>query len=133
MRPTAISARRRARERRDSCVADRPALPCSPRTRRIGVCARNRVRGVLLVGPSDTEAPVYPPGPSGFAPMPRLPFSSLVVTSRDDIYVSPARARDFAASWGSEVVAIGPAGHINAASGHGPWPEGLALLDRWLT
>lgn len=93
-----------------------------------------RVRGALLVGPSDTEAPSYPDGPTGFAPMPRapLPFASIVVASSDDPYVTPARARDFAASWGSALVEIGAAGHINAASGHGPWPEGLALLDAWL-
>ena len=93
-----------------------------------------RVRGVMLVGPSDTEAASYPDGPTGFAPMPRarLPFASLVVTSSDDPYVSSARAREFASNWGGELVDIGPAGHINAASGHGPWPEGLALLEPWL-
>jgi uncharacterized protein len=93
-----------------------------------------RVRGVLLVGPSDSEAASYPAGPVDFQPMPnaRLPFASVVVASSDDPYVTPVRAREFAAKWGSEVVDIGPAGHINAASGHGPWPEGLAILDRWL-
>ena len=30
-----------------------------------------------------------------------------------------------AAQWGSRLVAAGEAGHINADSGHGPWPEGL--------
>jgi predicted alpha/beta hydrolase family esterase len=94
----------------------------------------DRIRGVLLVAPSDTEAPTYPPGTTGFVPVPRarLPFPSRVVLSSNDAYVRPERARAFAADWGSEVTDIGPAGHINADSGHGPWPEGLALLDRWL-
>jgi hypothetical protein len=93
-----------------------------------------RVAGALLVGPSDTEAASYPVGPTGFAPMPRapLPFAGIVVASSDDPYVSPARAREFAAAWGSTLVDIGAAGHINAASGHGPWPGGLALLQPWL-
>jgi predicted alpha/beta hydrolase family esterase len=93
-----------------------------------------RVHGVLLVAPSDVEAPTYPPGTSGFAPMPlaRLPFPAVVVASRDDVYVTLARAEAFAAAWGARLVDIGNAGHINVASGHGPWPEGLALLDEAL-
>ncbi len=26
----------------------------------------------------------------------------------------------------------GDAGHLNTASGYGPWPAGLALLREWL-
>jgi predicted alpha/beta hydrolase family esterase len=93
-----------------------------------------RVRGALLVAPSDTEAPSYPAGTSGFAPLPRarLPFASRVVLSSNDIYVRPEVARALAAAWGSEVTDIGNAGHINTDSGHGPWPEGLRLLEPWL-
>lgn len=91
---------------------------------------RGRVRGALLVGPSDPEAPSYPSGPTGFAPMPlvRLPFKSIVVTSANDPYVSIARARRFASVWGSRLVDIGNAGHINGESGLGDWPSGLELL-----
>ena len=93
-----------------------------------------RVRGALLVGPSDSEAPSYPAGPTGFSPMPMaaLRFPSVIVVSSDDPYVSPERARAFAAAWGGDLVEIGAAGHINSASGHGPWPGGLALVDLWL-
>jgi hypothetical protein len=89
-----------------------------------------RVAGVLLVAPSDVEAPTYPPGTEGFKPLPlaRLPFRSRVVASDDDPYVSLARARAFAAAWGSEVTVLAGAGHINTAAGFGPWPEGAALL-----
>ena len=91
-----------------------------------------KVRGALLVAPSDPEAPSYPEGPAGFAPMPllRLPFPSIVVASRDDPYLTIERAREFAAGWGSELVDIGDAGHVNAASGFGPWPTGYGLLQR---
>ena len=90
------------------------------------------VRGALLVAPSDPEGPNYPEGATGFAPMPlqRLPFPSIVVASRDDIYVTMERAREYAAAWGSELVDLGDAGHINAASGLGSWPAGYGLLQR---
>jgi predicted alpha/beta hydrolase family esterase len=89
------------------------------------------VRGALLVAPSDTERPTYPPGTEGFTPMPlaRLPFRSIVVASTDDPYVTLARAEHFAQAWGSEVVDIGPAGHVNSSSGLGAWPRGYALLE----
>jgi uncharacterized protein len=90
------------------------------------------ILGALLVAPSDVEAPSYPPGSTGFEPMPlgKLPFQSMVVASNNDPYVTPERARKFAASWGSEFVEIGAAGHINADSGHGPWPQGGQLLQK---
>jgi predicted alpha/beta hydrolase family esterase len=85
--------------------------------------------GALLVAPSDVEAPSYPVDAAGFAPLPlqTLPFPTLVVASTDDEYVTLDRARQFAAAWGSRLQVIGPAGHINGASGYGLWPEGLTL------
>ena len=90
-----------------------------------------RVRGALLVAPSDCEAPSYPSGTIGFAPVARarLPFPTIVVLSSDDEYVTPARGRSFASSWGARVVDVGPKGHINSASGLGAWPEGWALIE----
>lgn len=38
-------------------------------------------------------------------------------------------AEQCAQAWGSRVVRIGTAGHINAASQLGDWPEGFALLE----
>ena len=88
------------------------------------------IKGALLVGPSDVEAPSYPPGTTGFTPMPLqpLPFSSIVVASSNDFFVTPERAEYFASQWGSRLVSIGHRGHINAASGLGDWPEGYQLL-----
>ncbi len=90
-----------------------------------------RIAGAMLVAPSDVDAPGYPKEAVGFAPMPlgRLQFPSIVVASANDPYVSLDRARAFAAAWGSRLVEIGAAGHINGDSGHGAWPEGEALLD----
>jgi predicted alpha/beta hydrolase family esterase len=94
-----------------------------------------RVRGALLVAPSDPEGPNFPDGPTGFAPMPavQLPFPSIVVASRDDKYVTMERAREYAASWGSQLVDLGDAGHINASSGLGTWAVGYGLLQRLRT
>ena len=93
-------------------------------------CPRGRVRAALLVAPSDPEAPSFPSGPTGFAPMPlrRLPFQSVVVASSNDPYVTISRAQAFAAAWGSDIAMIGEAGHINSASSLGDWPEGFSLL-----
>ena len=90
-----------------------------------------RVRAALLVGPSDPEAASYPEGPTGFGPMPRqrLGFLSTVVASTNDPYVSLERAGQFAQSWGSRLVNVGDAGHINSESGLGDWPKGFALLE----
>lgn len=90
-----------------------------------------KVLGALLVAPSDPAGPNYPRGPTGFDPVPhvRLPFASIVVASDRDPYVSPERAREYAAAWGSRLVMLADAGHINVASGHGPWPEGFELLE----
>jgi predicted alpha/beta hydrolase family esterase len=99
------------------------AATAGPRT-------REKVRGALLVAPSDVEAPNYPPGTVGFRPMPLEPlaFATIVVASRDDIWVSAARAEAFARAWGSRFVDVGNRGHINSDSKLGAWPEGQALL-----
>jgi predicted alpha/beta hydrolase family esterase len=91
----------------------------------------NLIRGAMLVAPSDPDGPNYPLGPRGFGPVPlhHLPFATVVVASADDPYISPDRARHYASAWGSRFVLLEHAGHINAASGFGPWLEGLALLD----
>ncbi len=88
------------------------------------------VAGAFLVAPSDAEAPGYPVEGRTFTrvPLQALPFPSIVVASTNDQYVSIERARVFAAAWGSRLVVIGDAGHINGASGYGPWPEGEQLL-----
>jgi predicted alpha/beta hydrolase family esterase len=103
------------------------------------------VAGAILVAPPDLEVRpaiddlirrdgdplVYP---EGFLPVPedRLPFASVVVASTSDPFCTIDRARRFAAAWGSEFSDAGDAGHVNTASGHGPWPEGLLRLGTFL-
>ena len=94
-----------------------------------------RVTGALLVAPPDVEAKTIPVGPTGFAPCPliRLPFKSIAVVSTNDPFATLERAKTFAAAWGSDLSILESAGHINAASGHGPWPEGERLLDKLMS
>jgi uncharacterized protein len=70
----------------------------------------------------------------GFAPVPthRLPFSALLIASNTDPYCTLDRATTFAADWGATLVDAGDAGHLNAASGHGPWPDGALRLGTFL-
>jgi hypothetical protein len=35
-----------------------------------------------------------------------------------------------AAAWGSQLILLRGVGHLNLASGHGEWPDGLALLGQ---
>ena len=93
---------------------------------------KKKIKGALLVAPSDVEAQQYSFPAKGFAPIPKekIDFKTIVVASEDDQWVSLARAKYFADNWGSEFINIGKAGHINAASGHYNWNEGLKILKK---
>jgi predicted alpha/beta hydrolase family esterase len=93
----------------------------------------DNVRGAFLVSVPDIElSPEAPEETFGFRPIPRdpLPFPSMVVASTNDPLCSVDRAVEFATCWGSDFHQAGEAGHINVASGHGPWPEGLLMFTR---
>lgn len=90
------------------------------------------IKGALLVAPCDTEAESAPVGIAGFEPIPEieLPFKSILVASLNDPFLDIKRAEAFTECWGSELVTIGKAGHINVDSGYGKWHWGLKLLKR---
>jgi predicted alpha/beta hydrolase family esterase len=86
------------------------------------------VKGAFLVAvPSEERLAGVAEADPAFRPYPRakLPFPAVIVASRDDPYASLPEAEALARDWGAKLIDAGPAGHINAASGHGPWPEGL--------
>lgn len=93
------------------------------------------VKGAFLVAPPDVENEAIRPrhlltfGPASRDP---LPFPSITVSSRNDHFCAFERAEEMAADWGSLFVDAGENGHLNAESGHGPWPEGLMVLSRFL-
>lgn len=89
-----------------------------------------RVAGALLVAPPDVSTPALQPVLASWASLPlqSLPFPSIVVASQDDPFCGPACSRDLAKAWGAPWVDAGCAGHLNADSGLGDWPEGHAHL-----
>ena len=89
------------------------------------------VAGALLVAPADVERADAPDPIRCFAPVPLqpLPFRTLLVASSTDEYLSMDRAGHFARCWGSALVSLGAAGHVNTAAGFGPWPQGERLLE----
>jgi predicted alpha/beta hydrolase family esterase len=91
----------------------------------------HRVLGAMLVAPGDPEREELRAVLKSWSPvvLQTLTFKSILVGSHNDPFCSSARARQFAQAWGAEYVDYGPAGHINADSGLGDWPEGLALLE----
>ena len=102
-----------------------PALPLS------------RIAGAFLVTPPDIEKGEFDlPGGVDFSSfIPTLtpsPFPSVLVASQSDPYCHFERSEAFASAWQARLIHGGDAGHINTASGHGPWPEGLLSLAGFL-
>jgi predicted alpha/beta hydrolase family esterase len=56
----------------------------------------------------------------------------MLIASRNDPFVTYEKAQELALDWGSDIADAGRSGHINTASGHGPWPEGLLKLGQFL-
>lgn len=97
---------------------------------------RQKVAGAFLVAPPDVTAPqMRPRHLASFGPYPRepLPFPSVTIASRNDPFGTYEHADDIANAWGSLIIDAGEAGHINADSGHGPWPEGTMVFAQFLS
>jgi predicted alpha/beta hydrolase family esterase len=101
------------------------------------------ISGAFLVAPADvdkagdwpaTDGVTFDAVKSGFAPLPvqPLPFPSVLIASSNDPYCSVDRATALANGWGSTLVEAGDAGHINSASGFGPWPDGVLRFGAFL-
>ena len=82
------------------------------------------IHGALMVAPANPdrflldEHPISQP----------LPFASTLVVSANDPWMSHADALYFGQRWGSAIVEVGEAGHINTAAGYGAWPEAQAWV-----
>ncbi len=101
-------------------------------TRRAG-----RVHAAMLATPPDFERPMPAGYPSmadlagaGWFPVPKgaLPFPSVVLTSDDDPLGQRDRVEDLGRGWGSRLLHLGAVGHLNPASGFGPWPRAKELV-----
>ena len=87
--------------------------------------------GAFLVAPPDVRGPEFPGSATSFIgdPPAPLPIPAVLITSSDDPYCTLAHAAELAAAWDAPRIDIGAHGHVNVASGFGPWPEGRRLLD----
>ncbi len=95
-----------------------------------------RVRGAYLVAvPSELALAEMLHMDPAFFQVPRdpLPFPSALVASSNDPYASLEHSADIALAWGSKLIEAGEQGHINIASGHGPWPEGMMSFAGFLS
>ena len=102
----------------------------------LAACDPARLAGAFLVAPPDAprlaEIPNVDPA---FVPYPSelLPCPGVLVGSTNDPYGPIEAAEGLAKMWGLRFVDAGAAGHINTASGHGPWPEGLMSFAGFLS
>lgn len=100
-----------------------------------------RVRAALLAVPPDFDHPMPDGYPTmevlqahGWLPIARmrLPFASTVVASTNDPLASLEAVTALAQQWGSTVLNVGDVGHLNPASGFGPWPLAQGLVEALL-
>ena len=84
------------------------------------------IGAALLVAPADP----LKFGVSDALPCAPLPVPSVLVASRSDPWMPFGSAVNWSRAWGSQLVDLGNAGHINVASGHGPWPLAKQLVER---
>jgi predicted alpha/beta hydrolase family esterase len=103
------------------------------------VSHRREDMAALLATPADIETPLPPGYPTpaelqdgGWLPLPRetFPFRTILAASLTDPLCGYQSAQRMARDWGAEVVTLADAGHLNPASGFGPWPDGLELIRR---
>jgi predicted alpha/beta hydrolase family esterase len=92
---------------------------------RAAASASDKVEGALVVAPVDPDQLRL----SWMLPEEPLGFPSAIVASSNDPHMRLSKAAFWAGFWSSDFVNIGRAGSIDPASGFGPWPQGLALLD----
>lgn len=88
------------------------------------------IHAALLVAPADVERENAPSTLNKFAPLPlsQFDFPSRIIASTNDPFCHSKRAEQFANAWGSDLVYLVGAGHINATSGHMEWNSGLEEL-----
>ena len=83
-----------------------------------------RIAGLMLVAPADpcSLRPARRHRASARSTCPRS-----LVASTNDRWMSFDRAAAWADAWGSELLSLGTAGHVNVEAGYGAWPRGLDI------
>jgi predicted alpha/beta hydrolase family esterase len=105
----------------------------------------DNVSGALFVAPADPsrfkpdgerinqDSSELNTGLFNYIPKEPLGYPSILAASTNDYCMPFKRTAWWAKTWGSRLVSLGNAGHVNAASGFGQWPEGLALYKELVT
>lgn len=99
------------------------------------------VAGALLVAPADPsrftisgkrinpDSQELQTGLYDLMPKSHLGFPTILAASTNDYSMPFKRNSWWAKAWGSKLVSLGDAGHVNAESGYGLWPQGLLLYE----
>lgn len=96
-----------------------------------------QIHAALLATPPDFERPMPEGYPSmadlqaaGWFPVPKAPlaFPSVVLTSDDDPLGERGQVEALGRAWCSRLLHLGAVGHLNPASGYGPWPQAKELV-----
>jgi uncharacterized protein len=99
------------------------SLGCVLIARLMTIWPQLRVRAAMLVAPAETQG-CDRIGHFGPIPQRHMDVPVTVVASRNDHWMSFARATHLAHTWGGDLMDAGHVGHINVASGFGPWKGG---------
>ncbi|WP_020394589.1 RBBP9/YdeN family alpha/beta hydrolase [Thiolinea disciformis] len=103
----------------------------------------NRIAGAMLVAPANPErfnsdgfqeSIFYISAQRSLTlklPQHYPQFPTLVIASTNDPWMPLEQAKKWAERWESGFINAGAVGHINIASGHGPWLEGLEYFQRF--
>jgi len=84
------------------------------------------IHAALLVAPADPAKF----GVAGSMPQAPLAIPSVLLGSETDPWMTFGAACAWARVWGSQVISLGDAGHINTEAGFGPLPQAKALVEQ---
>jgi predicted alpha/beta hydrolase family esterase len=113
-----------AREPHARWVAVAHSFGCLALLRHLAVGGQG-ILGALLVAPADPEKF----GISAKLPHARLSVPSVVLASETDPWMRFESVCAWARVWGTQVIGLGDAGHVNVESGHGRLPQAKALVE----
>jgi uncharacterized protein len=93
------------------------------------------IAGAMLVAPCEARQATddnNDDGDPGALPDCALGFPVVMIAPRNNPYLSFERSEVLAATWNAQLVDAGETGTLDDTTGHGPWPEGLLRLGRFL-
>ncbi len=103
------------------------------------------VAGALLVAPADPsrftisgerinqDSQELQIGLYDLMPKSHPGFPTILAASTNDYCMPFKRSAWWAKTWGSKLVSLGDAGHVNPASGYGAWPHGALLYQELIS